>query len=85
MTDKKIPPRCRECQYCERHVPISGWMPDWIPWEFRCKLGEHNCPREHADLVNAMRRANKKMPSAVTIALQDIGLMTVHLVRSAAA
>lgn len=33
----------------------------------------------------AMRRANKKMPSAVTIALQDIGLMTVHLVRSAAA
>ena len=33
----------------------------------------------------AMQRANKKMPSAVTIALQDIGLMTVHLVRSAAA
>lgn len=33
----------------------------------------------------AMRRANKKMPSAVTIALHDIGLITVHLVRSAAA
>lgn len=41
--------------------------------------------RAYNRMYRAMRRANKKMPSAVTIALQDIGLMTVHLVRSAAA
>lgn len=41
--------------------------------------------KEYDRNYRAMRRANKKMPSAVTIALQDIGLMTVHLVRSAAA
>lgn len=41
--------------------------------------------RAYNRMYRAMRRVNKKMPSAVTIALQDIGLMTVHLVRSAAA
>ena len=41
--------------------------------------------RAYNRMYRAMRRANKKMPSAVNIALQDIGLMTVHLVRSAAA
>ena len=41
--------------------------------------------RAYNRMYRAMRRANKKMPSAVTIMLQDIGYMTVHLVRSAAA
>jgi len=41
--------------------------------------------RAYNRMYRAMRRANKKMPSAVTIALQDIGYMTVHLVRSSAA
>ena len=41
--------------------------------------------RAYNRMYRAMRRANKKMPSAVAIFLQDIGYMTVHLVRSAAA
>lgn len=41
--------------------------------------------KEYNRNYRAMRRAQGKMPSSIAIMLQDIGYMTVHLVRSAAA
>lgn len=81
------------------HDKAVAIFPPFLSNEFACWNKECDCwyaehkkdaefmerKRAYNRMYRAMRRANKKMPSAVTIALQDIGLMTVHLVRSAAA
>lgn len=40
--------------------------------------------REYNRMYRAKRRANNRIPSVVTITLQDIGAVTVHMVRRAA-
>ena len=37
FSDSKIPKVCRDCRFCHRRLPISDWMPSWLPWEYECQ------------------------------------------------
>lgn len=37
FSDRKIPKVCRDCRFCRRYIPVSDWMPSWLPWEYECQ------------------------------------------------
>jgi len=42
MKDRNIPEKCRDCIHCKRSIPISDFMPDWLPWEWECEINADN-------------------------------------------
>lgn len=45
MTDTEIPKICRDCKYCRRYQHISDWMPQWLPWKYKCEKADPS-PKE---------------------------------------